>query len=270
MLELFPPATAGNAARLTVRAAIDVYDLLNEDVKKLNESKEQADVAKAKELTRKMATYLEFANLNASTPTVGNMRRESQLWKELEDWPKAEALLKKIQAKFETGPDADSVKNFILPDLAVALYRQQKMQEAADLLAPMVDEKRATAALTLIYARAIAGYAEQVVEEGKPRTMHVVPGLGGVENFTKAAELFGKLLETEKNSGAGAWRPEWLRIKFDQIYCLHLWSKLDSKRTESREAQMKLVQTEFGGPDFSSLQDAETRAMYIWLTGQMK
>ncbi|HUR28911.1 MAG TPA: hypothetical protein VM509_12045, partial [Planctomycetota bacterium] len=256
--------------RWTVRSALDVYALLDQDVRKSKESKTPEAPEQAKELTRKMATYLEFANSNAASPAFGNLRRESQLWMQLEAWAKAEALLKKIRSRFEAGADADNVQKFILPELGIALFRQQKLQEAADVLGPLVEAKQATASLTRIYARALSGYAEPVVEGGKPRSMRIVPGIGGVESFEKAAELYGKLLETEKSLGAGAWTSAWLDLKFDQIYCLCSWAKIDSKRVEDSRALVQLVVTEFDGHELPGLRDADTKSKYLWLIGQVK
>ncbi|HTF90268.1 MAG TPA: hypothetical protein VK843_17770 [Planctomycetota bacterium] len=257
--------------RSTVTAALEIYDMLDVDYKKVKDSKEPAEEAKAKALLLKMAQYLEFANQNASTPTFKNLRAESQLWMELEDWAKAEALLVKLKDKFSSGPDAEDVTKYVLPDLGIAYFRQQKMKEAVEVLGPLVDENKASAKHTLIYARALSGYAEQTFEDGKPKSMRVIAGIGGEAGFTRAEELYARLLETEKNRAeGGAWQRGWLDIKFDQIYSLIQHSKLDSKKAEAATAQITLLQTEYDGPSLPGLQEADLKSKFTWLFGQLK
>ncbi|MBK8181114.1 MAG: hypothetical protein IPK67_19995 [Planctomycetes bacterium] len=251
-------------------AALDIYAALETEYKRLKDSKEPADQAKAKEALRKMAQYLEVGNKNASNPSFANLRRESQHWMDLQEWAKAEALLAKLKAKFETGATAEDVRQYVLPDLAQAMFEQQKMAEAADLLKPLVDENKASFKSVVIYARALSGYVIQVLDEnGRPRSMRVVPGVGGADAFAKSAELFDKLLGTVKNK-EGAWTPPWLELKFDQIYCIHLWSKVEGKIAADAKAQLRLLQTEYDGENFPNLQDAALKARFIWLAGQIQ
>jgi hypothetical protein len=256
--------------KFTVMAAQEIFGMLDADFGKLKDSKDPADRVKAKALQAKMAEYLEFANQNSSTPSFNNLRRESQLWRDLERWPKAEALLRKLEEKYESGPNAADVQKYVLPDLGVACFKQQKMQDAVDILGPLVEQKKATFAITLVYAHALSGYAEQVTLENQS-SMRVVAGVASLDAFTKATELYGELLETEKNrDGGGAWTSGWLELKFDQIYCLHEWSKIDSKRAESALTQIKSLQTEFDGPELPSLKDADLKAKFKWLIGELK
>ncbi|MEO6708503.1 MAG: hypothetical protein ABIP42_02945, partial [Planctomycetota bacterium] len=257
--------------RSTVTAALEIFDMLDVDYKKLKDSKDPAEQAKAKALLLKMAEYLEFANQNASTPTFANLRRESQLWMDLELWPKAEALLAKLKDKFSGGPEAANVTKYILPDLGVVLFKQQKMQEAADVLRPLVEGNTASATVTLVYARALSGYAEQTYEDGRPKSMRVIAGIGGEASFTEAEKLYDRLLTTEKNRAeGGAWQRGWLDIKFDQIYTLIKHSKLDSKLAETATAQITLIQTEYDGPSLPGLQEADLKSKFTWLFGQLK
>ncbi|MEQ1766229.1 MAG: hypothetical protein ABL859_02265, partial [Methylotenera sp.] len=69
-----------------------------------------------------MAQYLEVGNQNASDPSFSNLRRESQHWLELGEWAKSETLLVKLRSKFETGPNAGDVQQYVLPDLGRALF----------------------------------------------------------------------------------------------------------------------------------------------------
>lgn len=264
MLELFP------TSRFTANAALDVFDLLEKSAKPLRESKDPADVAKLRALLRQMAEYLEVGNANSSNPSFNNLRRESQLWMELAEWAKAEALLTKIVAKFTgTENDADLTK-YVKPDLGKALFRQQKMAEAVAVLGPLVDAKQATFETTHIYSRALAGYAEVALDEqGKPKnTVRQIAGVGGKESIAKAVELLGKLLETIK-SREGAYSRPWLEMKADQIYALVQAAKLETNKMPAAQGQVGTLVSEYGA-DFGTLQEVDLRILFRWLGEQTR
>lgn len=256
--------------RWTARAALEIFSALEADYNRLKTATTPAELAKAKAALRKMADYLEIGNLNAAAPAFSNLRRESQLWMDLGEWAKAESLLRKIVSKFSSGESADQIAPYIVPDLGLALFRQDKLKECADLLAPLVDEKKATLETTATYARALTGYAELTRDEdGRQRGVRVVAGVGTPESLKTGTELLGKLLETVKNR-EGAWSPVWLGMKFDQVYALHAWSKLDSNRLDLAKSQVTMLQVEYGGDNLPNLQDADLRAKFAWLFGQLR
>ncbi len=254
----------------TARAALDGFNALEATCKRLRESKDPADRPRLAEALRKQAGYLEVVNQNTANPSFVNLRRESKLWMELEAWDKAEVTLTKIRAKFASGDSAAEVSRYVLPDLGTALVKQDKLKQCAEVLAPLVENNQATFATTLDYAHALAGYAElSSGEDRAARSMRVVTGVGGAEAWTKAAQLYGKLLETVRTKES-AWSRTWLLLKFDLIYCLCQHATIDSRLTEAARTQLKVLQGEYGGDDMPGLQEPDLTPMFTWLIQQVK
>jgi len=264
LLERFPSSAFAS------RAAIEVYLKLQTAQQKLAESKDPADQKKAKDLLRQMAGYLEVGNSKGANPSFANLRNESKHWMDLQEWAKAEALLTKIREKF-TGVEANQsdMERYVLPDLGRALAMQQKMVDAAAVLAPLVEAKKATLETTVLYARTLAGYAELTFNDaGKPQNVRTVAGVGGKESLEQSLELFGKLLETVK-ARDGSFTPPWLDMKFDQLYAMHVASKLDGKFGDALKGQFLTLEGEYG-PSLAELPNADQRMKFQWLQQNAK
>lgn len=259
----------------TGKAATESYTALE---KRRNEEK---DEAKRNVLLREMAENLQVANRTAAKPVYGNMQRESSHWMELGEWATAEELLKRIRSRFgEDTSLADKFRKDILPDLGTALARQYKVQEAADVLAPLnpkpppkdsketLDPKlRPTKTTAWTYARVLTGWVEMNTDaNGNLLGPKEVPGVGGADNFQRGAEIINQLA-----GSAEKWTAEWFRLKFDQAYLFHQWSKIDSKQAEVPKRELGFIGgtanlgTTFRHPEMPE----DLRQLYVWLLGQV-
>jgi tetratricopeptide (TPR) repeat protein len=231
----------------------------------------ETDEAKRTALLREMAENLQVLNRTSPKPSFPNMRRESQHWMELREWATAEELLKRIQTQFATDTSVEEIMlKGVLPDLGDALARQYKVQEAAEVLIPLNAKEakfRATKNTATNYAHVLAGWVEMTrTPDGKLGSPKEVPGVGGAENFGKAAEVINQLA-----GSAEKWTTEWFQYKFDQIYCFHQWSKLDSKNAEITKREIGFLANPTNlGPQFRHDQMPEDlRQLYVWLLAQV-
>lgn len=231
----------------------------------------EKDEPKRSQLLREMAENLQVLNRTSPKPSFANMRRESTHWVELGEWKTAEELLKRILLQF--GSDAsveETILKGVMPDLGEALVRQYKVQEAADVLAPLnaKDAKhRATKSTATNYARVLTGWVEMTTApDGKLGAPKEVPGIGGAENFERGAVIINQLA-----GSAEKWTQDWFRYKFDQIYAFHQWSKLDSKKAEVAKTEIGFISNPTNlGPQFRNDQMPEDlRQLYVWLLAQV-
>jgi tetratricopeptide (TPR) repeat protein len=231
----------------------------------------ETDEAKRTSLLREMAENLQVLNRTSPKPSFPNMRRESQHWMELGEWATAEELLTRIRTQFATDTSVEDIMlKGVLPDLGEALARQYKVQEAAEVLIPLnaADAKyRPTKSTALNYARVLAGWVEMTkTPDGKIGSPKEVPGVGGAENFGKAVGVLNQL-----GGSAESWSKDWFQHKFDQIYCVHQWSKLDSKQAEIAKRDIGFLANPANlGAQFRHEQMPEDlRQLFVWLQAQI-
>lgn len=259
MLTLYPDDTyTGNAAK-------ESYVALE------TQRNGEQDEAKRRRLLVEMAENLETLNRTSPKPSFANMRRESTHWIELGEWAKAEDLLKRIRMQFAADASAEEIMlKGVLPDLGLALIRQYKVQEAAEVLAPLnaKDAKyRATKPTATNYARALTGWVEMTTTaDGKLGGPKEVPGIGGAENFETGAIIINQLA-----GSAEKWTADWFQYKLDQIYAFHQWSKLDSKKAEVAKTDIAFLANPTNlGPQFRHDQMPEDlRQLFVWLLAQV-
>ncbi len=231
----------------------------------------ESDEAKRRRLLVEMAENLQTLNRTSPKPSFANMRRESTHWVELGEWAKAEDLLKRIRLQFASDASAEeTMLKGVLPDLGLALVRQYKVQEAAEVLAPLnaKDAKyKATKLIAANYARALTGWVElSVGADGKLGAPKEVPGVGGAESFEAGAIIINQLA-----ASAEKWTTDWFRYKLDQIYAFHQWSKLDSKKAEVAKTDIAFLANPTNlGPQFRHDQMPEDlRQLFVWLLAQV-
>lgn len=269
MLQLFPDD------RYTGEAAKASYEALE---KRRNE---ETDEAKRKVLLREMAENLQTLNRTSPKPSFINLRRESVHWVELAEWATAEEVLKRIRTVFGMDPTyAADMPKFVLPDLGVALMRQYKVQEAADVIVPLMalETPKATRDTARNYVRVVSGWVELPdLGGGKYGNPKEVPGVGevgkakdaqGKENprsFEAAAIIVNQLASTDK------WTTEWFGYKFDQTYLFHQWSKLDSKQAEHAKSTIDYLAnpTNLGTQFRHEQMPEDLRQLYVWLYAQI-
>lgn len=254
MLQVFPDSRwTGSASAESYRSLKARYDA-------------EEDEAKKTAILREMAENLQVLNRTAAAPSYSNMKAEAGHWMDLGEYETAEALYESALAKFGDGDLAEDIDKFVLPPLGEAYLRLEKPQQAADALARLVDEKKATRPSAQVYGRALAGWVEYVGGDGEAVRVHV--GLGGAENLEKAIESVFKPLD----GAAEKWTTEWFDFKFDMLYAYHLWSELDSKKKEVVRGQLDYLKAgaNLGARFESDAMPESLRQKYLWLDAEAR
>lgn len=264
MVEAFPEHAS------TGRAGIEMFQAL----KTLQEEAQKAgDTVKARSLKQEMAEYMRISNDTASAPAFTNLRLESTLWLELENWVEAERVLRKTLAAFQAkASEKDNLERFVMPDLGHALLGQQRVPEAFAILDPLVpkeasDTRKPSSSLVYDWARSVTGWLE-----GAPGAETEVPGVVGEANLQVAVDFIGKLIASESNSiedGHGSWSCPWYELKFDLIYAYLKWSASDSSQAETAKRLLDDLSSQMGDPDFGPVANEcgndELRQRFVWL-----
>ena len=251
MLEVF------GDSQWTGKASTDYYKILKQ------QQKDATDEERKRALLVEMAEALQVLNSTSANPSFNNMRSESRHWMDLGEYARAEALLKRIQAQFSE-TEAEDIEKFVLPDLGAALAAQYKVQEAADVLAPLVDAKRASRDTARIYAHTLIGWLETEEKDGQTVVMQI-KGVGGAENFAKGTDILNQITEaTEK------WENPWYDLKSELIFGYHQWGSIDGKKLDTARSQIEFLITNLGS-QFKNEKIAEPlRQKYLWLAKELK
>jgi len=252
--------------RATGVAALHIYTLAKTE---LAAAERAEDAEQALELKREMADCLGLANEIDPDPGFANLRRESTLWIELEEWKRAETVLRRTLVIFGDDPDAENEK-YVQPDLGLCLLRQKRLAEALEVLDSLFpdpddpeDTRKPSAEVTERWCRAVCGWLEGDAEE-----IVVVPGVGDAAALEKASERWLMLTNQERDRG-NAWEKPWYERKLDLLYCWYRWGQVDSSR---RESCKRLVADfrDYAGPLFEHVRDAcedevlQRRFQWLW------
>ena len=241
----------------TGNASVEAYKI----VKGLWE--EETDAAKKAEYLRQMARFLQITNESARTPSYNNMRLEAQHWIELGEYAPAVSVLERMRTAFSDDPaNAENVTKFVLPDLGFALRKLKRVEEAAGVLAPIVETGTATLETARDYALCLTGWAEfdgaQLVE--------IVPGVAADSTgFEQGAAKLVQIVNTLTK-----WELPWYQAKFDLAMAYSRWSEIDSAKKQSAKAQLENVIPDLGGEGFPHIEDEAMRAQWVWLWQRVK
>jgi hypothetical protein len=207
---------------------------------------------------------MKVANDASSAAPFNNLRLESSHWMDLGEWATAEDVLERIVARFGTGAEAESVRKFVIPDLGKSYYGQKKIQEAADILRPLVvdGQSKPTAETAHIFARCLSGWAELQAAEDKQQ-IAIVPGVATqAADYEQSIKLYEQL-----SAGQEKWTVPWLALRLDSLFATLRWSKLDSKKSEAIQKDLQIIKLELGDR-FRDLPDPDLRELFIWLDSQ--
>jgi hypothetical protein len=194
------------------------------------------------------------------------MRQESRHWIDLEEWATAEELLIRIKNQF-TGTESDAdVRKYVLPDLGLALLKQYKVEEAADELRELVENKEANRPTARIYALALAGWLE-AEEDGGQIVIKQAPGVGEEDGYAAATEILNQLTEATET-----WQTDWFQGKLDLIYAYYQWGQIDGKKLETAKTQIEFLANpaNLGAQFQHELMPEPLRQKYLWLYGELK
>jgi len=263
MQQVFPTSSA------TGKAAFNLYQTLKTE----QEAAEKAgETERSIALKKEMAHYIHVSNETSSDPSFGALRVESSLWLELQEWAKAEEVLRATLAASKDKKDrADDLERFVLPDLGEALLGQKRVPEAFEVLDPLVpkeesDTRKPASTVVHDWCRSVTGWVEPRGDE-----LVEVPGVGG--DFAHAIEFLNKLIDQEKFTNS-AWSCPWYALKFQQAYGLLQWSKADSSQREVAKRVLDDIVSQLGDPDLKDVAakcgDETLRKQYLWLKGQLR
>jgi tetratricopeptide (TPR) repeat protein len=257
----------------TGAAAIQVFQALKAEQE---EATKAGDAKRADELRGKMAEYLRASNQIAETPKFQNLRSEATLWIELGRPHEAEATLRRTLTLFQSDAQSErDVQRYVLPDLGAVLLAQKRVPEAFQVLEPLVpaepvEGRKPSASVVRSWCRTVTGWVE---DEGGTRLVEV-PGVGGPENFPRAAEYLSQLLAAEKQSGAGDWTCPWYELTFELAYANYQWARIDGTK---REAAQRIVQSlvDFLGDEkladvAEKCGDDGLQRRFNWLSGKVR
>lgn len=239
MVELFPKnENTGKSATKIANALAAERDALEES---------GGDAAEIESLTRDVATFRRIANSLDDAPGYDTLRAESLEWYALGEWDEAERVLTELIDRHEGGADDSQIQKHVKRDLGEVLLAQKKVQEAFDLLHPLVpdpdddeDDRKPSSRVTKALCQAITGW----VEENDQGQVVVVPGVGGAENLDLACKYLVKLTTTEARDNK--WECSWYEMKFLTAYGYYQHGQVDSAKLDSAKSQIQTLRTELG------------------------
>ncbi len=255
---------------VTGRGALQMYNL----VKAEQEAALAAgDADRAHELLRKMAEYMNISNSLTAEGVFSNLHKETSLWIDLEEWANAETAARR--AIDTAGPEEeDTVTKHLMPALGLGLLRQKRVDEAFEILDPLVpdpddkeDPRRVSAEVTANWCRAVCGWIE-----GDENNIVEVPGVGDAATIEKASKLWLRLTNKEKNDG-NQWEEPWYALKFELFHCWYRWGLVDSTKSEScLWVVYDLV--DYAGPTFGDIEakcgNRVLQKRYQWLWDKVR
>ena len=246
--------------RWTGIGAYEIYKVNRDLRKEAEKAKETENLPK---LTRAMAVNLGLYNELAGEAKLNNLRIESRLWTELEEWETVKRLLTGTLSRFGSDESAEVQKTLttsVKPELAHALLELKEVRDAAKLLTElMADPAKPPGSKTQRnYSRAISGWIE-----GDESEIIEIPGVGGEEAFTAAAAILIKLAKR-----AESFDSDWYTLKFELAYTYYQWSQIDGKKLQSAKNVVGTLKSDLstGLPEITETCGNDIlRQRFLWL-----
>lgn len=217
----------------TASASIDLYLALKARRDRMKTS-ENAGTPAFQQITREMADSLKVANGITPSPEFKNLRAESKLWLELQEWSNAKDPLSSLASRFQGDEEyGKTVINQVTPDLSECLIQLGEVIAAKDLLAPLVvgtDAPLKSRRPTLLLASAMLGSISD--QNGR---VTASPGAGGTD---EEFDFITGRLNTFAQSGDKWFACDWYESKFMSIYAYHVWGLQDDRKAASAKRIM--------------------------------
>ncbi len=209
---------------------------------------ESTDAAQKSDYLRQMAEFLKIAN--ASDTSFISMRNESLHWMELEDYVEAERVLRDLVAAFQEEPEhASKFVSGILPNLGEALLANAKIQDAKDVLTPLVLEASTTPSkgTVLNWARSVSGW---LTGGGPAGQVQEIAGAGGTpKEWQEVIDKLDLITRSEDK-----WVCAWYEHKLMLIYAYYAWSAQDDRKRESAKGQLGQLDDFFTQPGYAEIE----------------
>ena len=271
------------SSSFTPTASLELHGAL----KKLRDAAASAgDPARATELLREMAELLEFANKNAPKFSFKNKRSEASHWYNLNEYSKAEAVLRELIARpTEKEAEIKTINLYLKPELAQTLLAQQQVPEALELFRELknVEGGKPTKEVILGFCKAVTGWVD-----GGPGEINIVPGAGTeVAEFDEVVSTLNAIANNK--TALEKWTCEWYAYKFQLAYTYYVyataeWGPQDQRKRDAARRQLDVIVQELGAlfngvEESCSEAEAELKAMhadntlrrrFTWLWGKVK
>lgn len=266
----------------TPTASLELHGAL----KKLRDAASEAgDPERATGLLREMAELLEFANKNAPKFSFKNHRSEASHWYELQEYSKAEALMRKLISRpTENEAEIKTRDLYLKPELAQTLLAQKQVPEALELLRDLknVKDGKPSKEIILGFCKAVTGWID-----GGPGEINIVPGatadVAEFDEVVKTLNAIANSIAVEK------WTCEWYAYKFQLAYTYYVyataeWGPQDQRKKDAARRQLDVIVQELGAlfngieescseadPELQALHGDNTlRRRFTWLWGKVK
>ncbi|MDB2576233.1 hypothetical protein N9Z54_03395 [Planctomycetota bacterium] len=218
----------------TASASIDLYLALKARRDRI-EGTEPLDATAYQQVTLEMASSLQVANGITTSPEFKNLRAETKLWLELQEWEKAKDPLERLASRFKDDAKyGKTVANQVTPDLAECLVELGDMEVAKNLLAPLIvgpDAVLKSRRPTLLLSRAMLGS----INGGNGERVTATRGAGGTD---EEFEFITGRLNTYALSGDKWFACDWYEAKFLSIYAYYVWGLQDDRKAASAKRIM--------------------------------
>ena len=228
----------------SARASVTFYNIL----KDLQEASTDADEAKT--LLREMADLLKIAN-SILKPDYQRMRNESKHWVELGEFNDAERALLAMHDTFRDDAEmAKSMVTHVLPDLGHVLLENHKVEEAKEVLAPLVVAPGASPSKDTVidYCRSVSGW---LIGGGNGDQVSEVPGAGGSEEEWQAAvDSLHKIWQRDK------WECQWYEYRLMHLWTYYQWGKADSRKSDSANTVLTNFNANFNVAGYAEVEEA--------------
>ena len=182
-----------------------------------------------------MASSLQVANGITTSPEFKNLRAETKLWLELQEWEKAKDPLERLASRFKDDATyGKTVATQVTPDLAECLVELGDMEVAKNLLAPLIvgpDAVLKSRRPTLLLSRAMLGS----INGGNGERVTATRGAGGTD---EEFEFITGRLNTYALSGDKWFACDWYEAKFLSIYAYYVWGLQDDRKAASAKRIM--------------------------------
>ena len=227
----------------SARASVTFYNILKD-------LQEQSTGDEANALLREMADLLKIAN-SILEPDYQRIRNESKHWIDLGEFTEAERVLLHMHDTFRDDTQmADTMVSHVLPDLGHVLLENHKVEEAKEVLAPLVVAPGASPSKDTVidYCRSVSGW---LIGGGDGDQVSEVPGAGGSEEEWQAAvDSLHKIWQRDK------WECQWYEYRLMHLWTYYQWGKSDSRKTDSAESQLTNFNANFNAAGYVEVEQA--------------
>lgn len=231
-------------SKRTARAITAYYNAL----RGVRDAEETTDERRM-EIVAEMAAILKIAN-DVGAPDYQSFRNESRHWMDLGNYDEALRITERLIETFQDDPGyAEQFEKLIYPDYGQILLEVGRIQDAKDILTPLVlGDSKPSKATVLDWARSVTGW----LVGGQPGDpVREIPGAGGTDEEWQ--EVINKL-NTIALSGDKYVSCEWYEQRLMMVYAYYAWSQDDQRKLESARTQLGQIDINLQDPTYADVE----------------